>query len=42
VGKSYTGAMPQLCNYALGVLDKAPGTLKVVPIDGDKVYASSR
>jgi DNA-directed RNA polymerase I subunit RPA49 len=44
VGKSYTGeaAMPQLCNYVLGVLDKASGTLKVVPIDGDKVYASSR
>jgi DNA-directed RNA polymerase I subunit RPA49 len=44
VSKSYTGeaAMPQLCNYVLGVLDKASGTLKVVPIDGDKVYASSR
>ncbi|KAK3119117.1 hypothetical protein QOZ80_9BG0714290 [Eleusine coracana subsp. coracana] len=39
VGKSYEGeaAMPQLCNYALGVLDKASGTLKVVPIACDKI-----
>jgi DNA-directed RNA polymerase I subunit RPA49 len=43
VGKSYAGeaAIPQLCNYALGVLDKASGTFKVVPIAGNKVYGSS-
>ncbi|TVU24155.1 hypothetical protein EJB05_26556 [Eragrostis curvula] len=39
VGTSYTGeaAVPQLCSYALGVLDKASGTLKVVPIAGEKI-----
>ncbi|KAK3120522.1 hypothetical protein QOZ80_9AG0689320 [Eleusine coracana subsp. coracana] len=39
VGKSYEGeaALPQLCNYALGVLDKASGILKVVPIACDKI-----
>jgi hypothetical protein len=43
VGKSYAGeaAIPQLCNYALGVLDKASGTFKVVPIAGNKVCGSS-
>ncbi|XP_062182558.1 uncharacterized protein LOC133886758 [Phragmites australis] len=39
VGRSYAGeaATPQLCSYALGVLDKASGTLKVVPIASNKI-----
>jgi len=39
VGRSYAGeaATPQLCEYALGVLDKASGTLRVVPIAANKV-----
>ncbi|KAL6890106.1 hypothetical protein ACP4OV_008869 [Aristida adscensionis] len=39
VGRSYAGeaASPQLCGYALGVLDKASGKLKVVPIAGNKI-----
>jgi len=39
VGRSYAGeaAAPQLCEYALGVLDKASGTLRVVPIAAKKV-----
>ncbi|XP_020587407.1 DNA-directed RNA polymerase I subunit rpa49 [Phalaenopsis equestris] len=39
VGKSYAGeaAMPQLCTYALGVLDKETQTLKIVPIAANKI-----
>ncbi|KAJ4836838.1 hypothetical protein Tsubulata_018466 [Turnera subulata] len=39
VGKSYTGeaAAPQLCSYALGVLDKETKTLKIMPIAGNKI-----
>lgn len=39
VGNSYKGeAMAaQLCTYALGVLDKATQTLKIMPIAGNKV-----
>ena len=39
VGRSYAGeaAVPQICEYALGVLDKASGTLRVVPITAKKV-----
>lgn len=39
VGRSYAGeaVLPQLTGYALGVLDKASGTLKVVPIAANKV-----
>ncbi|KAL6654186.1 hypothetical protein ACP70R_007651 [Stipagrostis hirtigluma subsp. patula] len=39
VGRSYAGeaAAPQLCGYALGVLDKASGKLKVVPITANKI-----
>uniref|UniRef100_A0A0D9XU59 DNA-directed RNA polymerase I subunit rpa49 n=1 Tax=Leersia perrieri TaxID=77586 RepID=A0A0D9XU59_9ORYZ len=39
VGRSYAGeaALPQHTGYALGVLDKASGTLKVVPIAANKI-----
>uniref|UniRef100_A0ACD5X0C8 Uncharacterized protein n=1 Tax=Avena sativa TaxID=4498 RepID=A0ACD5X0C8_AVESA len=39
VGRSYAGeaAAPQLCGYALGVLDKASGTLKILPIASNKI-----
>ncbi|CAD6253137.1 unnamed protein product [Miscanthus lutarioriparius] len=39
VGRSYAGeaTAPQLCEYALGVLDKASGTLRVVPIAAKKI-----
>ncbi|OEL24277.1 hypothetical protein BAE44_0014701 [Dichanthelium oligosanthes] len=39
IGRSYAGeaATPQLCEYALGVLDKASGTLRVVPIAANKI-----
>lgn len=39
VGKSYAGeaATPQICTYALGVLDKESQTLKIVPIAANKV-----
>jgi DNA-directed RNA polymerase I subunit RPA49 len=39
VGKSYAGeaAAPQICTYALGVLDKESQTLKIVPIAANKV-----
>ncbi|CAM0874016.1 unnamed protein product [Alopecurus aequalis] len=39
VGRSYAGeaAAPQLCGYALGVLDKTSGTLKIVPIAANKI-----
>lgn len=39
VGTNYSGegAAPQLCTYALGVLDKATQTLKIVPIAANKV-----
>jgi DNA-directed RNA polymerase I subunit RPA49 len=42
VGRSYAGeaAAPQLCGYALGVLDKASGTLRIVPIASNKVSVS--
>lgn len=39
VGTNYSGEAraPQLCNYALGVLDKKTGVLKMVPIAANKV-----
>lgn len=39
VGKSYAGeaATPQLCTYALGVLDKETQTLKIMPIAANKI-----
>ncbi|THF96759.1 hypothetical protein TEA_029827 [Camellia sinensis var. sinensis] len=39
VGTNYSGeaTAPQLCNYALGVLDKESQTLKIVPIASNKV-----
>ncbi|XP_019193261.1 PREDICTED: DNA-directed RNA polymerase I subunit rpa49 [Ipomoea nil] len=39
VGTNYSGeaTAPQLCNYAIGVLDKETQTLKIVPIAGNKV-----
>lgn len=39
VGRSYAGeaAVPQICNYAVGVLDKESQTLKIVPIASNKV-----
>ncbi|XP_020673335.1 DNA-directed RNA polymerase I subunit rpa49 isoform X3 [Dendrobium catenatum] len=38
VGKSYAGeaALPQLCTYALGVVDKETQTLKIFPIAANK------
>ncbi|KAL7180423.1 hypothetical protein ACSBR1_043592 [Camellia fascicularis] len=38
VGTNYSGeaTAPQLCNYALGVLDKESQTLKIVPIASNK------
>ncbi|BAF28637.1 DNA-directed RNA polymerase I subunit rpa49 isoform X2 [Oryza sativa Japonica Group] len=44
VGRSYAGeaVLPQLTGYALGVLDKASGTLKVVPIAANKKLAHSQ
>ncbi|KAJ4814499.1 DNA-directed RNA polymerase I subunit rpa49 [Rhynchospora pubera] len=40
VGKSYVGeaAAPQICNYAVGVLDKESQTLRIVPIAANKVF----
>lgn len=40
VGTNYSGeAMsPQLCNYALGVLDKETRVLKMVPITANKIF----
>ncbi|KAL1533412.1 DNA-directed RNA polymerase I subunit RPA49-like [Salvia divinorum] len=40
VGTSYSGEArtPQLCNYALGVLDKETGVLKMVPIAANKIF----
>ncbi|XP_039144378.1 DNA-directed RNA polymerase I subunit RPA49 [Dioscorea cayenensis subsp. rotundata] len=40
VGRSYAGeaATPQLCTYALGVLDKESQSLKIVPIAANKVF----
>ncbi|KAG8095878.1 hypothetical protein GUJ93_ZPchr0013g34699 [Zizania palustris] len=35
-------AVPQLSSYALGVLDKASGTLKIVPIAANKVSTEQR
>uniref|UniRef100_A0A0E0MH71 phosphatidate phosphatase n=1 Tax=Oryza punctata TaxID=4537 RepID=A0A0E0MH71_ORYPU len=44
VGRSYAGeaVLPQLTGYALGVLDKASGTLKIVPIAANKKPAHSQ
>ncbi|XP_057975919.1 DNA-directed RNA polymerase I subunit rpa49 [Malania oleifera] len=40
VGTNYSGeaASAQLCTYALGVLDKDAGTLKIVPIASNKIF----
>ncbi|KAK1357328.1 hypothetical protein POM88_050584 [Heracleum sosnowskyi] len=40
VGTNYSGeaAAPQLCTYALGVLDKDTQTLKIVPITSNKIH----
>ncbi|KAK6153576.1 hypothetical protein DH2020_013215 [Rehmannia glutinosa] len=40
VGTNYTGeaTTPQLCNYALGVLDKETGVLKMVPIAANRIF----
>ncbi|KAK1362779.1 DNA-directed RNA polymerase I subunit rpa49 [Heracleum sosnowskyi] len=40
VGTNYSGeaAAPQLCTYALGVLDKDTQTLKIVPITSNKIF----
>ncbi|KAM0952993.1 putative RNA polymerase I associated factor, A49 [Dioscorea sansibarensis] len=40
VGRNYAGeaATPQLCTYALGVLDKESQSLKIVPIAANKVF----
>lgn len=41
VGTNYSGeaTTPQLCNYALGVLDKETGVLKMVPIAANRVLS---
>ncbi|XP_077233795.1 DNA-directed RNA polymerase I subunit rpa49-like [Tasmannia lanceolata] len=40
VGTSYSGeaALPQLCSYALGILDKDKQSLKIVPIAANKIF----
>lgn len=40
VGTNYSGeaASPQLCTYALGVLDKDTQTLKILPITANKIF----
>ncbi|PSS18082.1 DNA-directed RNA polymerase I subunit rpa49 like [Actinidia chinensis var. chinensis] len=40
VGTNYSGeaTAPQLCTYALGVLDKQSQTLKIVPIASNKIF----
>ncbi|KAG5537932.1 hypothetical protein RHGRI_025130 [Rhododendron griersonianum] len=40
VGTNYSGeaTAPQLCTYALGVLDKQLQTLKIVPIASNKIF----
>lgn len=40
VGTNYSGegGTPQLCNYALGVLDKETRVLKMVPIAANKIF----
>ncbi|KAJ0987451.1 hypothetical protein J5N97_005807 [Dioscorea zingiberensis] len=40
VGRSYAGeaTSPQLCTYALGVLDKESQSLKIIPIAANKVF----
>ncbi|CAA7395007.1 unnamed protein product [Spirodela intermedia] len=40
VGTSYTGeaAKPQVCTYALGVLDKEKQSLRIVPIAANKIF----
>ncbi|KAK6128043.1 hypothetical protein DH2020_038207 [Rehmannia glutinosa] len=40
VGTNYSGeaTTPQLCNYALGVLDKETGVLKMLPIAANRIF----
>ncbi|KAI7757865.1 hypothetical protein M8C21_026783 [Ambrosia artemisiifolia] len=40
VGMNYKGesAAPQMCSYALGVLDKKTNTLKIVQIEANKIF----
>ncbi|KAL0425310.1 UNVERIFIED_CONTAM: hypothetical protein Sradi_1065800 [Sesamum radiatum] len=40
VGTNYSGeaTTPQLCNYALGVLDKETRVLKMVPIAANRIF----
>ncbi|KAL8235281.1 hypothetical protein R6Q59_021381 [Mikania micrantha] len=40
VGTSYSGeaSAPQMCSYALGVLDKQTQTLKIVQIEANKIF----
>ncbi|CAA2971130.1 DNA-directed RNA polymerase I subunit rpa49 [Olea europaea subsp. europaea] len=40
VGTNYSGeaTAPQLCKYALGVLDKDTQTLRIVPIESNKIF----
>ncbi|KAL0354519.1 UNVERIFIED_CONTAM: hypothetical protein Sradi_3898800 [Sesamum radiatum] len=40
VGSNYSGeaTTPQLCNYALGVLDKETGVLTMVPIAANRIF----
>ncbi|KAL3623530.1 hypothetical protein CASFOL_032346 [Castilleja foliolosa] len=40
VGTNYSGetTTPQLCSYALGVLDKETGVLKMVPIAANRIF----
>ncbi|KAL6537464.1 hypothetical protein OROMI_025998 [Orobanche minor] len=40
VGTNYSGEAktPQLCNYALGVLDKETGVLKMMPIAANRIF----
>ncbi|XP_076881203.1 uncharacterized protein LOC143529264 isoform X1 [Bidens hawaiensis] len=40
VGTNYSGegAVPQMCTYTLGVFNKRTRTLKIVPIDSNKIF----
>ncbi|KAL7599903.1 hypothetical protein Lser_V15G25300 [Lactuca serriola] len=40
IGTNYSGegAVPQVCSYALGVLDKQTQTLKIVQIEANKIF----
>lgn len=40
IGTNYSGegAVPQVCSYALGVLDKETQTLKIVQIEANKIF----